>query len=150
MLLTKVEANIPSQGPQGHSRPPPIGHIMSPNIEWLTIIYHLCIAGSTQKIWGKSLKEMPSRNVCLCVCVCACVRACMHVCVHACVFVHVCDGVCVCVCKRERNINTKSKRKLTWLSEVAVQSRDKQPITGSSRASSNRSWNKYKHGIASH
>ena len=74
MLLTKVEANIPSQAPQGHRRPPPIGPIMSPNIEWLTIIYHLCLAGSAQKIWGKALKiKAFKRKVCVCVCVCVCV-----------------------------------------------------------------------------
>ena len=102
MLLTKVEANIPSQSLQGHSRPPPIGPIVSPNIEWLTIRYHLCITGSTQKIWGKALKEMPSRNVC--VCVRACVRACMRACMCMCAMV--CVSVCVSVCVRERETST--------------------------------------------
>ena len=91
MLLTKVEANIPSQAPQGHSRPPPIGPIMSPNIEWLTIIYHLCLAGSAQKIWGKALKRNAFKKS-VCMFVCACVR----------VYVHVCD----CVCVRESETST--------------------------------------------
>ena len=80
MLLTKIEAHIPSQALQGHSRPPPIGPVS-----------HLCIAGSTQ-IWGKALKRNAfKRKVCVCMRMCICV----------CVFVHVCDGVCVC--KREKH-----------------------------------------------
>ena len=95
MLLAKVEANIPSQVPQGHRRPRPIGPITSPNTEWLTIIYHLCIAGSTQKIWGKVLKRNAfKRKVCVCVCVCG-GGVCACVCVCVCVCVHACDGVCV-------------------------------------------------------
>ena len=36
-LLSKVEANVPSQAPQGHSRPPATGPKLSTNIEWLTV-----------------------------------------------------------------------------------------------------------------
>ena len=104
MMLAKVEANNTLEAPQGHRRPPSIGPIMSPNTEWLTVIYHLCIAGSTQKIWGKALKEMPSRNVCVCVCMRACVRVCMRACV--CVCLCMCAMVCVSVCVRERETST--------------------------------------------
>ena len=97
MMLAKVEANITLQAPQCHRRPPSVGPIMSPNTEWLTVIYHLCIAGSTQKIWGKALKRNAFKRkkwVCVCVCggggggegyVCVCMNAC----------VHVCNGVCL-------------------------------------------------------
>ena len=87
MMLAKVEANITSQAPQGHRKPPSIGPIMSPNTEWLTVIYHLCIAGSTQKIWGKALKRNAfKRKKCVCVWgggggVHTCVRACVQWCV---------------------------------------------------------------------
>ena len=92
-MLAKVEANITSQAPQGHRKPPSIGPIMSPNTEWLTVIYHLCIAGSTQKICGKALKRNAfkrKKSVCVCVCVWGggggvCVYACVRACVQWCV-----------------------------------------------------------------
>ena len=94
MMLAKVEANITLQAPQCHRRPPSVGPIMSPNTEWLTVIYHLCIAGSTQKIWGKALKRNAfKRKKCVCVCVCVCVGGYVYVCMNECV--NVCNGVCV-------------------------------------------------------
>ena len=37
MLLSKVEANVPSQASQGHSRPPATGPKISTKMKWLTI-----------------------------------------------------------------------------------------------------------------
>ena len=101
MMLAKVEANITSQAPQGHRKPPSIGPIMSPNTEWLTVIYHLCIAGSTQKIWGKALKRNAFKRK-KCVCVCgggggAYMRACM----------------CAMVCVSEREPSTLKEINIT-------------------------------------
>ena len=89
-MLAKVEANNTLEAPQGHRRPPSIGPIMSPNTEWLTVIYHLCIAGSTQKICGKALKRNAFKRKKVCVCVCVCGGG-----GYVCVCMHVCNGVCV-------------------------------------------------------
>ena len=92
---------------------------------------------------GKSPKKkcFQERRVCVCVCVCACVRAC----------VHVYDGVCVCVCVRETSTLRVKENWHNWvklLSKAEMNNPSRAP-QGHSRASSNRSWNKYKHRMAS-
>ena len=64
MLLSKVEVNVPSQVPQGHSRPPAIGPKKSTNMEWLTVT-------SSLHSWfypdlGKSPKKKPFHEKSVC------------------------------------------------------------------------------------
>ena len=72
MSLSKAEVNVPSQVPQGHSRPPAIGPIMSPNIAWLTITSSLHSWFYPEDL-GKSSKtkrfQEKSVHVCTYVCV---------------------------------------------------------------------------------
>ena len=75
------------------------------------------------------------------------------VCVRACVHLFMCTMVCVSVCVRERETSTL-RVKENWhnwvklLSKAETNNPSRAP-QGHSRASSNRSWNKYKHRMAS-
>ena len=76
MLLSKVEVNVPSHAPQGHSRPPAIGPKISTNIKWLTVTSSLHSWFYPEDL-GKSPEKKPfhEKSKCVCVCVCVCVCA---------------------------------------------------------------------------
>ena len=91
-MLTKIEANIPSQAPQSHSRPPPIGpmteskHRMA--YHYISSLHSWFCPEALGKIPKK--KRFQEKSVCVCASVCVCLCMCAMV------------SVSVCVCKREK------------------------------------------------